>query len=101
MWTNFIKRIGERSLYIAGGVILFILLISLIASMSSPASPLKLMGILFIKLSVGACFLFLLNSFSGDYGLHVPINFVTSAIAGILGIAGVVSLAIIQLWIIW
>ncbi|WP_231603564.1 pro-sigmaK processing inhibitor BofA family protein [Bacillus sp. FJAT-27231] len=88
-------------MYIAGGVILFILLISLIASMSSPASPLKLMGILFIKLSVGACFLFLLNSFSGDYGLHVPINFVTSAIAGILGIAGVVSLAIIQLWIIW
>ncbi|WP_245671203.1 pro-sigmaK processing inhibitor BofA family protein [Pseudobacillus wudalianchiensis] len=87
-------------MYIAGGVILFILLISLIASMSSPASPLKLMGILFIKLSVGACFLFLLNSFSGDYGLHVPINFVTSAIAGILGIAGVVSLAIIQLWII-
>lgn len=87
-------------MYIAGGVILFILLISLIASMSSPASPLKLMGILFVKLAVGACFLFLLNSFSGDYGLHVPINFVTSAIAGILGIAGVVSLAIIQLWII-
>ncbi|MED4718436.1 pro-sigmaK processing inhibitor BofA family protein [Bacillus badius] len=87
-------------MYIAGGVLLFILLISLIASMSSPASPLKLIGVLFVKLAAGACFLFLLNSFSGDYGLHVPINFVTSAIAGILGIAGVVSLAVMQLWII-
>ncbi|MGC8231136.1 pro-sigmaK processing inhibitor BofA family protein [Pseudobacillus badius] len=87
-------------MYIAGGVLLFILLISLIASLSSPASPLKLIGVLFVKLAAGACFLFLLNSFSGDYGLHVPINFVTSAIAGILGIAGVVSLAVMQLWII-
>ncbi|RJS62575.1 hypothetical protein CJ483_13685 [Bacillus sp. PK3_68] len=68
--------------------------------MSSPVSPLKVIGILCVKLAVGACFLFLLNSFSGDYGLHVPINFVTSAVAGILGVAGVASLAIIQLWII-
>ncbi|MFK2827213.1 pro-sigmaK processing inhibitor BofA family protein [Bacillus sp. B190/17] len=87
-------------MYIAGGAILFILLISLLASISSPASPLKLTGIVFVKLAAGACFLFLLNSFSGDYGLHVPINIVTSAVAGILGIAGVAALAIIQLWII-
>ncbi|KAB7704012.1 pro-sigmaK processing inhibitor BofA [Bacillus aerolatus] len=70
------------------------------ASITAPASPLKFTGILFVKLATGALFLFLLNSFSGDYGLHVPINFVTSAVAGILGVAGVAALAVIQLWLI-
>ncbi|WP_203364675.1 pro-sigmaK processing inhibitor BofA family protein [Bacillus sp. REN10] len=87
-------------MYIAGGIIVVVLLISLLASLSSPVKPVKLASILFVKVIVGAFFLFLLNSFSGDYGLHVPINLVTSTIAGVLGIAGVAALAVVQLWIL-
>ncbi|KKB33337.1 pro-sigmaK processing inhibitor BofA family protein [Bacillus thermotolerans] len=87
-------------MYIAAGAVLFILLISLIASASSPLSPWKLGGSLLVKLAVGAFFLFLLNSFGGDHGIHVPINLITSAVAGVLGIAGVAALAVIQIWII-
>jgi len=91
----------ERNLlYIAAGIVLFILLISLLGSLSSPVTPLKLISVLFVKVIIGAFFLFMLNSFGGEYGLHVPINLVTSAIAGILGLAGVAALTIIQLWII-
>ncbi|WP_338752472.1 pro-sigmaK processing inhibitor BofA family protein [Bacillus sp. FJAT-52991] len=87
-------------MYIAGSIVVFILLISLLASLSSPVKPAQLAGILFVKVIVGTFFLFLLNSFSGDYGLHVPINLVTSTIAGVLGITGVAALAVIQLWIL-
>ncbi|MBM7650505.1 inhibitor of the pro-sigma K processing machinery [Bacillus ectoiniformans] len=87
-------------MYITAGVILFIVLVGLIGSMTSKVTPVRLAGSFAVKLVIGAFFLFLLNSFSGKYGLHVPINFITSSIAGVLGLAGVAALAIIQIWML-
>ncbi|WP_232713565.1 pro-sigmaK processing inhibitor BofA family protein [Bacillus xiapuensis] len=87
-------------MYILAGLVVFILCVGLLASLSSPIRPVKLVSMFLMKAVIGAFFLFLLNSFSGEYGLHVPINLFTSAVAGILGIAGVIALAAIQLWII-
>jgi inhibitor of the pro-sigma K processing machinery len=53
-----------------------------------------------MKVMIGALFLFFLNAFGSQYGIHVPINLATSSISGILGIPGVVGLTVIQMWIL-
>jgi inhibitor of the pro-sigma K processing machinery len=62
--------------------------------------PIRFIGQVAMKVMIGALFLFFLNAFGGQFGLHVPINLATSSISGILGIPGVAGLAIIQMWII-
>jgi inhibitor of the pro-sigma K processing machinery len=79
--------------------ILAILLLLFIAYKAN-IKPLKFLGNIVIKGVIGALFLFLLNLFGNQYSLHVPINLVTSFIAGLLGIPGVCALAAIQLWIL-
>jgi inhibitor of the pro-sigma K processing machinery len=53
-----------------------------------------------VKLLIGALFLFFLNVAGNRYGIHVPINFATSAISGFLGIPGLFALVAIQQWVI-
>lgn len=79
---------------IIGGLIFILLL----AGMSSKAA--KWIGTSLMKLIIGAIFLFFLNAIGNQFGIYVPINFVTSAISGFLGIPGVAALTCIQLWVI-
>ncbi|MEI5909686.1 pro-sigmaK processing inhibitor BofA family protein [Bacillus spongiae] len=79
---------------ILGGVTLLLL------SMGTSLKPIRLIGLGAIKVMIGALFLFFLNAFGGQLGIHVPINVVTSSISGFLGIPGVVGLTIIQTYII-
>lgn len=60
----------------------------------------QLLGQGITKLLIGAILLFFLNVFGNQFGLHVPINFITAAISGLLGIPGLLSLVAIQLWIL-
>ncbi|MGP4073068.1 pro-sigmaK processing inhibitor BofA family protein [Piscibacillus sp. B03] len=65
--------------------------------------PLKIMrwtsyGVL--KVVIGALFIFFANVFGAMFGLHIPINLITSAIAGFLGLFGVGALILIHLMII-
>lgn len=76
------------------GLILFLLLAV------KPGIFFKLIGQSFIKLMIGALFLFFLNAFGNQFGLYVPINFITAAISGLLGLPGVAALTFIQLWVI-
>ena len=62
--------------------------------------PLKFLGQGIVKIAIGALFLFFLNAFGSNFGIHVPINIVTATISGLLGIPGVAALAVIQIWII-
>lgn len=78
-------------------IIVFILLLLAAGTMGKPV---KWFGQLFIKFIIGAVFLFFLNSIGSHYGVHVPINFITTAISGLLGIPGVIGLTIIQTWIL-
>jgi inhibitor of the pro-sigma K processing machinery len=61
-----------------------------------PIKPVRFIGQSVIKLLIGALLLFFLNVGGSRYGLHVPINFATSAVSGFLGIPGLVALAAIQ-----
>ncbi|PLR76777.1 pro-sigmaK processing inhibitor BofA [Bacillus sp. V3-13] len=79
---------------ILGGLILLLLLIG------APIRPIRFAGQIFIKVLIGALFLFFLNAFGNKYGIHVPINLVTSSVSGLLGIPGLCALVAIQTWIL-
>ncbi|KMY52152.1 pro-sigmaK processing inhibitor BofA family protein [Peribacillus loiseleuriae] len=75
-------------------------LIVLLLFVGAPIRPIRLIGQGVVKLIIGAVFLFFLNVLGNQVGIHVPINLATSAVAGILGIPGVATLAAIDYWII-
>ncbi|UII55986.1 pro-sigmaK processing inhibitor BofA family protein [Cytobacillus spongiae] len=79
---------------ILGGLILVLLLVG------TPFKPLRFVGQGMIKVLIGALFLFFLNAFGNQFGIHVPINLITSAVSGFLGIPGLFALVAIQTWII-
>jgi inhibitor of the pro-sigma K processing machinery len=79
---------------ILGGLILLLLF------SGAPFKPIRIIGQTAIKLLIGALFLFFLNVVGIKYGVHIPINFATSAVSGLLGIPGVFALVVIQKWII-
>lgn len=75
-------------------------LILLVLFVGTPIKPLRFAGQALIKVMIGALFLFFLNAFGNSMGIHVPINPATAAVSGLLGIPGVVSLVIIQMYIL-
>ncbi|KAB2328189.1 pro-sigmaK processing inhibitor BofA [Cytobacillus depressus] len=79
---------------ILGGCILLLLIIG------TPLKPVKMVGQGIIKVLIGALFLFFLNTFGNQFGIHVPINLITATISGFLGIPGLFTLVAIQTWVI-
>ncbi|WP_338471250.1 pro-sigmaK processing inhibitor BofA family protein [Niallia sp. XMNu-256] len=77
------------------GLIIFLLLFA-----GSSFKPIRLISQGVVKLIIGALFLFFLNIIGNQFGIHVPINLVTSAVSGILGIPGLFALVAIDMWII-
>lgn len=75
-------------------------LILLLLVAGSPGKPLRFIGQILIRFAIGALFLFFLNQFGGQFGIHVPINIITTSVSGLLGIPGVVGLTVIQTWIL-
>ncbi|MFC4619757.1 pro-sigmaK processing inhibitor BofA family protein [Camelliibacillus cellulosilyticus] len=75
---------------------IFIAIVVVFLLIGTPFKPLRFVGQAVIKLLVGALFLFLLNTIGVYFGLRVPINAVTTVIAGFLGIPGVAALTIIK-----
>ncbi|MFB5663562.1 pro-sigmaK processing inhibitor BofA family protein [Alteribacillus sp. HJP-4] len=57
-------------------------------------------GGIFVRVIVGALALFFLNTFGSAVGYHLPINFFTVGVAGILGLPGLVMLIAADLFII-
>jgi inhibitor of the pro-sigma K processing machinery len=72
------------------GLIVFLLLFG------TALKPVRFAGRLVVKLLVGALLLFFLNILGTNFGLHVPINAITTVVAGLLGIPGIAALAIIK-----
>lgn len=79
---------------VIGGFILLVLLVL------APKSLMKWTGQTVVKLTIGACLLFLLNVTMNRYGVDVPINLLTTSISGFLGLPGVAALAVIKLYIL-
>ncbi|WP_110926058.1 pro-sigmaK processing inhibitor BofA family protein [Bacillus massiliglaciei] len=79
---------------VIGGLILLLLILG------APLKPMRLLGQGIVKLIIGAVFLFFLNTVGNQVGIHVPINLVTTGVAGLLGIPGVAALAAIDYWLV-
>ncbi|MFZ7946879.1 MULTISPECIES: pro-sigmaK processing inhibitor BofA family protein [Bacillaceae] len=79
---------------ILGGLILLLLF------SGAQFKPARFVGQASIKFLIGALLLFFLNVAGNRYGIHVPINFATSAVSGFLGIPGLFALVAIQQWVI-
>lgn len=62
--------------------------------------PLQWVGKAVLHLVIGAVFLFLFNLVAAWFDLYLPLNLVTVAVAGFLGIPGVAALAVIKLFIL-
>lgn len=77
-------------------VSLLIPLLLLGAVLRLMSMPIKWFWKLFLNSGCGFLCLWLLNSISGFTGLFFPINYVTAAIAGFLGLPGIGLLAILQ-----
>ncbi|MDQ0157870.1 pro-sigmaK processing inhibitor BofA family protein [Robertmurraya andreesenii] len=78
---------------LAGLIVIFLLV-------GAPLKPLRFIGQGVVKLLIGALLLFFLNVIGNQFGIHIPINFVTSAVSGFLGIPGLFALVAIDSWII-
>ncbi|PYZ95377.1 transcriptional regulator [Alteribacter lacisalsi] len=74
------------------GAGIFLLLI-----LGAPMKPLRIMGQGAIRMLIGALFLFFLNAFGSLFGYELPINIVTAAVTGFLGLPGIIALIIIDM----
>lgn len=63
-------------------------------------TPIHWLGKGAIHLVIGGVFLFVINLFGGFFEFQIPLNLVTVAIAGFLGIPGVIALVSIKLFIL-
>ena len=63
------------------------------------ALPIKWFWKIFVNSACGFVCLWLLNTVSGFTGLLFPINAVTAAVAGFLGLPGIALLALVQLFL--
>ncbi|WP_308410511.1 pro-sigmaK processing inhibitor BofA family protein [Bacillus sp. Marseille-P3661] len=71
-------------------------LIGILLILGAPIKPVRVAGQVLVKVMVGALGLFLINSLGMLVDLHVPINLVTAAVSGILGIPGIIALFAIE-----
>jgi inhibitor of the pro-sigma K processing machinery len=76
------------------GLIVFLLLFG------TALKPVRFAGRLAVKLLVGGLLLFFLNILGTNFGLHVPINAITTVVAGLLGIPGIAALAVIKTFLL-
>ena len=52
--------------------------------------PMKVVGKLLLNSLIGAVVLLLINMIGAGFGIHIPLNLLTSGIVGLLGVPGVV-----------
>ncbi|RPF51176.1 pro-sigmaK processing inhibitor BofA family protein [Aquisalibacillus elongatus] len=81
-------------------ILAFVAVLVLLLFFGPPLKIMKLTSVGVIKLVIGALFIFFANVFGSMFGLHIPINLITSAIAGFLGLFGVGALVLIHFLII-
>ncbi|WP_010630873.1 pro-sigmaK processing inhibitor BofA family protein [Sporolactobacillus vineae] len=58
--------------------------------------PLKWAGRVIVRTLVGVFFLFLLNTAGASFSFHIPINLITAAVSGLLGVPGIAALILIK-----
>lgn len=77
------------------GFVFLVLLVS-----QSVWKPFRWVGYGLFKVALGAVLLFIFNSIGGYYDFTIPINPITAATSGLLGLPGLVSLVVIKAFVI-
>jgi pro-sigmaK processing inhibitor BofA len=75
----------------AGLTVVFFLII-----FNSSINPLKWAGRVIVRILAGVFLLFLLNTVGAAFSFHIPINLMTAAVSGILGVPGIAALILIK-----
>lgn len=75
----------------------FIILLLLVGA---PIKAMKFFGQVVVKFIIGALMLFFLNVIGNKLGIYIPINLITTAISGFLGIPGVIALVAIDKFVL-
>jgi inhibitor of the pro-sigma K processing machinery len=76
------------------------LLVVLVIGIQLILSPAKLLWKLMVNSFVGLVSVLLVNYFMARYGFYLPVTLYTVAIAGFLGIPGIVGLTVYYIWFI-
>ncbi|SHN32742.1 inhibitor of the pro-sigma K processing machinery [Gracilibacillus kekensis] len=76
-----------------------LLLIAVLLIRGIPVNVVKSSGQIVMKVTIGILFLFFFNLFGASFGLHIPINFFTAIIVGLLGIPGIACLTALHVFI--
>ncbi|GGE85951.1 pro-sigmaK processing inhibitor BofA family protein [Priestia taiwanensis] len=66
----------------------------------SSIKPVRIVSTLCVKFIIGVVVLFVINIIGAQFDFHLPINAITVAITGFLGIPGILALSIIQVYIL-
>lgn len=75
------------------------LILSLFLFSQSIWKPIRWIGYGLFKVALGGVLLFIFNGIGGHYDFTIPINPVTAAASGLLGLPGMVSLVVIKAFI--
>lgn len=76
------------------------ILILILLVIGAPIKPIQFVGNIAVKLIIGALMLFFVNAIGTFVNFHIPINGVTAAVSGFLGVPGVVLLIAIKQFIL-
>lgn len=76
---------------------IFIILLLIVGA---PMKPIRFIGNVAVKLIIGALMLFFVNSLGAFINFHIPINGVTAAVSGLLGIPGLLLLVLVKQFIL-
>lgn len=79
------------------GLTIFIILFLFVRM---PAFLIRFVGTSSVRIAIGLLLLVLLNVFGNAFGLHIPINFFTIVTSSLLGMAGIISILAIHLFIL-
>lgn len=92
-WRTFVESLSfdwrAFLAYVLGAVILYV-------ALRLAATPVKETLRLAFNVAVGVVLLLFFNLVGGYFGLHVPLNPVTAAVAGLLGLPGVGLMVALQ-----
>ncbi|WP_369901560.1 pro-sigmaK processing inhibitor BofA family protein [Bacillus manliponensis] len=82
---------------VIGGILTLIVCLLLFGAR---IKPIRFIGMVFVKLAIGALLLFVVNMVGIQFDFHLPINVGTTVVSGLLGLPGLFALIIIKLYII-
>jgi inhibitor of the pro-sigma K processing machinery len=62
--------------------------------------PIRFIGQGLVKILIGALLLYFVNVFGVPFNIHIPINLITAAVSGLLGIPGIAAMIAIKLFVL-